>query len=265
MIVGNHDVAYKNTNDTNSPDLLLNDYSNISVYKDPQEIYIGELKVLLMPWICSDNYEQCMKAIEESNATVMLGHLEISGFQMYKGHNNDEGFDRRLFSKFNLVCSGHFHHRSNSDNIVYLGNPYEITWSDYDDPRGFHIFDSETLELEFVPNPFNIFTKIYYDDSKPLPVVDCNNKYIKLIVVSKTDFNKFDNFVEKIERSNPLELKIIEDMSEFESEALVDENVNLEDTMTLLQHYVDGLDTDADKDRIKTLMKTLYIEAQEFN
>ena len=81
-------------------------------------------------------------------------------------------------------------------------------------------------------------------------------------MVNKKDFVKFDQFVEKLYSKNPLELKIIEDMSEFETEAT--EDVNLEDTMTLLSSYVDNLETDADKNRLKILLKSLYVEAQEY-
>ena len=266
MIVGNHDTYFKNTNDVNSPHLLLQDYDNVQAYSKPTEYGIDGLSILLMPWICTDNYQECMDAIKISNAPVMFGHLEISGFQMYKGHDNHEGFDPKLFSKFDLVCSGHFHHRSSGGNISYLGNPYELTWADYDDPRGFHILDTRTKELEFIENPFNIFHKIYYDDTKDIGFKedDFKEKHLKLIVVNKTNYYEFDQFVERVYKSNPLELKIIEDMSEFEAEALGDEPVDLEDTMTLLSQYVDNLDTDADKDRIKTLMKTLYVEAQHF-
>lgn len=262
MIVGNHDTFFKNTNNVNSPHLLLNEYDNIEAYSSPTECE----GILLMPWICTDNYQACMQAIEQTECSTMFGHLEIAGFQMYKGHENDEGFDPKLFKKFDLVCSGHFHHRSSKGNISYLGNPYEMTWADFDDPRGFHIFDTSTKELEFIENPYNIFSKLYYDDTKDIEydVNDFENKHLKLIVVNKTDFYKFDQFVEKIYQSNPLELKIIEDMSEFEAEALGSEEVDLEDTLTLLSQYVDNLDTDADKSRIKTLMKTLYVEAQNY-
>lgn len=265
MIVGNHDTFFKNTNDVNSPGLLLQDYNNITAYSGPVEYGIGGLSILLMPWICSENYNECMEAIKISKSSVMFGHLEIAGFQMYKGHENEEGFDPKIFERFSLVCSGHFHHRSSSGNINYLGNPYELTWADYEDPRGFHIFDTSTTELEFIQNPYTIFKKIYYDDTKEIEVPEgIDNSHIKLIVVNKTDFYKFDQFIERLEKSNPLELKIIEDMSEFEAEALGSEEVDLEDTLTLLSQYVDNLDTDADKDRIKTLMKTLYVEAQNY-
>lgn len=266
MIVGNHDTFYKNTNDVNSPGLLLKDYDNIVAYSEPVDYNIDGLSILLMPWICTDNYNECMEAIKITKSQVMFGHLEIAGFQMYKGHDNEEGFDPKLFEKFDMVCSGHFHHRSSKGNINYLGNPYELTWADFEDPRGFHLFDTSTRELEFFENPYNIFSKLYYDDSKEIryDVEDFENKHLKLIIVNKTDFYKFDQFIERVEKANPLELKIIEDMSEFEAEALGNDDVDLEDTLTLLSQYVDNLETDADKERIKTLMKTLYVEAQHY-
>lgn len=266
MIVGNHDTFFKNTNNVNSPGLLLNDYTNVTAYSGPVEYSVDGTSILLMPWICTDNYNECMNAIKISNSQVLFGHFEIAGFQMYKGHENDEGFDPKLFEKFDLVCSGHFHHRSSKGNISYLGNPYEMTWADYDDARGFHIFDTSTRELEFIENPNHIFTKIYYDDTKDIGYGDEDfaDKHIKLIVVNKTDYYKFDQFVDSIYKANPLELKIVEDMSEFEAQALGDEPVDVEDTLTLLSQYVDAIETEADKDKIKTLMKTLYVEAQNY-
>ena len=266
MIVGNHDTFFKNTNDVNSPRLLLKDYE-FNVIDTPSELEFDDgSKIFMMPWICTDNYNQSMEAIKTTNAQVLFGHLEIAGFQMYKGHENGDGFDPRIFEKFDLVCSGHFHHRSSNGNINYLGNPYELTWADFEDPRGFHIFDTSKRSLEFIQNPFTIFSKIYYDDTKEIKysTEDFENKHLKLIVVNKTDYYAFDKFVEEIYKANPLELKIIEDLSEFESDAMGDQEVDLEDTITLLSQYVDSLDTEADKDRIKTLMKTLYVEAQAY-
>jgi DNA repair exonuclease SbcCD nuclease subunit len=268
MIVGNHDTFFKNTNDVNSPRLLLKDYE-FNVIDSPSELEFDDgSKIFMMPWICTDNYNQSMEAIKTTNAQVLFGHFEIAGFQMYKGHENDEGFDPKIFEKFDLVCSGHFHHRSSNRNINYLGNPYELTWADFEDPRGFHIFDTSARSLEFIQNPFTIFSKIYYDDEKVDPrSVDVNqyaSQHIKLIVVNKKDYYKFDQFIERLYKINPLELKIIEDLSEFEADAMGDQEVDLEDTVTLLSQYVDNLETEADKERIKTLMKTLYVEAQNY-
>ena len=72
---------------------------------------------------------------------------------------------KELFRRFDIVMSGHFHHKSDDGQIYYLGTPYEIYWNDYEDPRGFHIFDTETRELERIVNPYRIFEKVYYDDT----------------------------------------------------------------------------------------------------
>jgi len=266
MIVGNHDTFFKNTNDVNSPDLLLKEYQNITTYSSPTTINVDGRDILMLPWICTDNYQDSMKTIETTSAKVCFGHLELEGYQMFKGQENHEGFDPKLFKHFDLVCSGHFHHRQSKGNITYLGNPYQMFWNDYDDPRGFHIFDTDTLDLEFIENPYTIFERVYYDETKETANPEqYSNKLVKLIVVEKTDQLKYDKFIDKLYKANPLEVKIIEDMSEFEADILDDKDVDISDTQTLLSQYVDALETDVDKTRLKTLMKTLYIEAQDYN
>ena len=266
MLAGNHDTYFKNTNDVNSPELLLMNYDNINVIYEPTTIQLDNLSILMMPWICTDNYGTCMEAIKSSTAPVLMGHLELSGFTMYKGMMNEHGMDPKIFDRFDLVGSGHFHHRSRQNNIVYLGNPYALTWNDYDDPRGFTILDTETLGMDFVVNPHDIFAKLLYDDTafdpETFDVGIFADKMVKIIIVNKTDFYKYDRFMDRLYKQNILELKIIEDFSEFEAEAIDEENLNLEDTLSLLNGFVDGVETDADKSRIKTLLKELYIEAQ---
>jgi DNA repair exonuclease SbcCD nuclease subunit len=270
MIPGNHDTYFKNTNDVNSPELLLQEYNNITIYPEVTELMLDRRKVLFMPWICGENYQRSMEAVKDTDAEVCFGHFEFAGFIMYKGFANEHGMDAQAFNKFDLVCSGHFHHRHKIGNVAYLGNPYEMTWSDFDDPRGFNIYDTVTNELEFIENPNTLFRKFYYDDesvqfNELLENIDykqLEGRAIKLIVVKKTDFNKFDNFVDKLYSVNPYELKILEDFSEFEDDAVGEEAINLEDTMSLLNDYVDNIETDVDKDKLKTILQTLYIESQ---
>jgi len=267
MIAGNHDTYFKNTNEVNSPDLLLNDYSNIQTIDSPTNVDFGDSKFCMVPWICADNYQDTLTAIEQSAADICLGHLELSGFAMFKGQENHEGMDPKIFNGFKFVASGHYHHRSSKGNIHYLGNPYQMFWNDYDDPRGFHILDTKTLTAEFIENPFIIFEKYYYDDEKEDPSsIDTEkfrSKLIKVIVLNKKDFYKFDQFIDNLYKVNPIEVKIIEDFSEFETEAL-DETIDLEDTMTLLSNYVDSVETDVDKPKLKNILKELYVEAQHY-
>jgi DNA repair exonuclease SbcCD nuclease subunit len=166
ITLGNHDVYYKNTNRVNSVDQILKPY-NFNVYRGPQTVEFDGLPILLLPWINSENNEESLKAIQETNAEICAGHLEILGFEMFSGNiNYYDGLDKNIFGKFDTVMSGHFHHKSESSGIHYFGSPYHITWNDWGDSRGFHTFDTETREIEFIENPYQIFHKIYYDDSK---------------------------------------------------------------------------------------------------
>lgn len=262
VIPGNHDTYYKNTNEVNSIDLLLREYSNIHVIQQCQEMTFAGTDFSFIPWMCADNYDDTLDFIKRHKG-ICLGHFEISGFDMFRGAKNDGGMDRNLLSHYDKVFTGHFHHRSTDDNIYYLGSPYEIIWSDFDDPRGFHIFDTDTHELTFIENPHTIFRKIYYDDRKS--TIDASHykkSCVKLIVVHKHDYQKFDKLIDALYINEVVELTIHEDFSEFEAEALESENVNIEDTMTLLSEYVDSVESAKDKERLKTLLKTLYVEAQ---
>jgi DNA repair exonuclease SbcCD nuclease subunit len=264
MLAGNHDTYYKNTNEVNSPDLLLVEYGNIDVISKPETIVIDGTSICMMPWICPENYQESLDHIKNTKAEICMGHFEIAGFAMYRGMESHDGLAKETFEKFDLVFSGHYHHRSSDKHIHYLGNPYELTWQDYNDPRGFHLFDLDTRELEFICNPYRMFERIEYNDKDQDPVdldtLELEQKYVKLVVVNKTDFYKFDKFIQKLYNKGCHEIKIIEDMSEFQ-DGEIGEELNLEDTVSVLTHYIDSIETDVDKEQIKTYMRTLYTEA----
>jgi DNA repair exonuclease SbcCD nuclease subunit len=161
IIAGNHDTFYKNTNNVNAlRELVVGKYDNVHVYDDkPAEVLFDDVPVLMLPWICDDNMEASMRAINTSKAPIVMGHLELVGYEMYRGHVSDEGFDSKIFDRFDIVCSGHYHTRSNSNNIFYLGTPAQYTWSDYSDAKGFNILDTQTRSLEFIENPYQVFRK----------------------------------------------------------------------------------------------------------
>ena len=262
VIVGNHDVFYKNTNEINSPDLLLADYDNITPYSDPVELTYAGLDILMLPWICTENYQEVMAMINDTRAQVCFGHLELAGFQMYKGQVNDHGFDSKLFQRFDLVCTGHFHHRSSSGNIHYLGNPYELTWADYEDPRGFHIFDTETRELEFIQNPNRMFHKIFFNkDYTTGDYSHLKDTFVKVIVQNREQQIKFDLLIDKLEKAGVADLQVVDDHMHQD---LVDDNEiieDAEDTLTILSKFCEQLDTQADKKRLDNLLRNLYNEA----
>lgn len=270
LIVGNHDTYFKNTNEVNSlKELVGGRYKNIHVYEEAQEVEFDGHKILFMPWINANNEIYSFGMMQETDAEVMMGHLEINGFEMHKGQiHSSGGLDKSVFRKFDTVFSGHFHHKSDDGQIHYLGTPYELYWNDYQDPKGFHIYDTETRELTRIVNPYTIFEKIYYDDSSEdydnHDVIQYRDKIVKLIVVNKKDLYKFDKFTDRLFSADCLDVKVIEDFSDMDASTVSDDIVeNTEDTMTLLHKYVDELSVDLDKNRLKNMMKSLYTEAQD--
>jgi hypothetical protein len=263
MLIGNHDTTYKNTLETNSVTLLLSEYKNIKIINQPTTVAFNDLDITLIPWICSDNREECMNFIQSTRSEVCMGHFEISGFEMYRGQPCFDGLSVDTFNKFDMVFTGHYHHKSTSGNITYLGTPYEMTWHDHNDPKGFHIFDTDTRKLTFVQNPYKMFIRLEYNDLNQEPInldeFNLENTYIKLVVVNKNDYYKFDKFINKLYTKGCHEIKIIEDMSDF-NETQLDEKINLEDTLSILLAYIDTINN-IDKKKVNDFMKSLYTEA----
>jgi len=264
MIVGNHDIFFRNSTIINSPELLLNDYQNIKIYSSPKEFCIDGLDTLMIPWICADNEKETFKLLEQTEAKVVFGHLELNGFSVYPGQYQQEGLDKKVFQKFERVFSGHYHTRSDDGKIFYLGNPYQMFWNDVDDIRGFNIFDTNEYELEKFDNPYSMFERIYYDetDYKKFDTSYLTNKMVKIVVRKKEDHLKFDKFVDSILKVNPLELKIVENIDVFDDD--VDcSDITTEDTLGILDKYVQEADFDLNKDMVKKLLRDVYKEALE--
>jgi len=158
MIIGNHDTYYKSTNSVNSPGLLLQTYPNVKTYSEATEITVGGLKIMVLPWINPENQEQTLNQIKKTKAKVAMGHLELQGFRVNRNLIMEEhGLEADIFKNFTKVFSGHYHTRSDNGRIFYLGNPYEMYWTDVNDTRGFHIFDTETLTHTPINNPYKLF------------------------------------------------------------------------------------------------------------
>jgi len=264
-LVGNHTAYFKDTNDVNTLDGIVGEYNNISIYDRATEVEIGGLPILFLPWINQQNKEESYAAIENSKSKIAMGHLELNGFEAHRGYIMDHGDSTAPYRKFEKVFSGHYHRKSQRNNIWYLGNPYQIYWNDYRDPRGFHIFDTETLELEFIQNPYEIYQKIYYHEdniqSSMFKFHEYANTFIKIIVEKKTNTDKFERFISQLYSAGVHEIKVIEDPS-FEQDLSEEIDIEREDTLTILERYVDDMEH-SDKDALKNILKSLYVEALE--
>ena len=263
MIVGNHDTYYKNTNEVNSPELLLQTYKNIKTYSKPTEVNIGGLDILFLPWINQENEELSFNTIKKTTCRCAMGHLELQGFRVNRQLIMEHGLQSELFEKFTTVFSGHYHTRSNDGKIFYLGNPYEMYWTDVNDTRGFHIFDTETLELTPINNPYKLFYNIYYEDTphQMFDATEYENKIVKVIVRKKSKPKDFEKFIDKLYNVGVQDLKIVENFVIQENEDFeVDEEEN---TMSILNRYIEESEFEFDKNIIKGIFQDLYRQACE--
>ena len=267
IIPGNHDVYYKNTNELCALKELLGYFtSNVNIIMKPTVLNYGGMNVAVAPWINSKNHDECLDFISNCKADIFGGHLELAGFEMMPGIINPHGMSVEYFKRFEMTLSGHFHTKSTQGNITYLGSQMEFTWSDVDDPKYFHILDSETRELTPVRNPITMFKKFVYDDENNdysnIDYSQFEDKFVKVVVLNKNDLYSFDRFIDNLQQVNTHELKIAENFEEFLGESVEDEKVDIEDTHELLDSYVDAVSTDLEKDKLKLKLRELHIEAQ---
>jgi DNA repair exonuclease SbcCD nuclease subunit len=267
-LVGNHDVAFKNTLEVNSPALLLNEYENVFLAENFHTENFDGVDIDFIPWICDSNEDDIFQKMKKSKSQICFGHFEIAGFEMDKGNICEEGLDKKTLDKYDVVLSGHFHHKSTDGNITYVGTPYEMTWADYNDAKGFHIFDTATRDLEFIENIYSMFHKLNYDDTerdfehwKSFNFEKMKNSYVKLVVINKQNPYLFDYVLDNLYKAGVSDISIVEDFNDL---SLVDdaEIINqAEDTMTILSKYIDNLTLDVEPEKLKSLMRELYVEA----
>jgi hypothetical protein len=259
VLLGNHDSFHKNTLSINSPNLLLGEYTDcIKLYDAPTTV--GSFDII--PWICSDNQEQITEFLNRKKISkYCLGHFEIAGFAMYRGaEGSHEGLSPALFDRYNMVFSGHYHHRSTKGNITYTGTPYEITWSDFADPKGFHVLDTKTGSLKFIENPYTIFRRVHYNNGWSGDIDSLKDCIVKVVVQEKSDLYLYERFIDSIKLVGTHDLSIIENLDDFK-DGEVEETIDLEDSAAIIDSYIDGITTNLDKGKIKTYMKSLYNEA----
>lgn len=266
---GNHDSFYANSLRVTSLSELVEDkYDNVTIIDDPREIRFDKLDILCMPWICKENEEKSMKMLVDTKCSVVFGHFEISGFDMYPGMTMKKGMDKGIFQRFNRVLSGHYHHKSDDRVIHYLGTQYELTWSDYSDPKGFHVFDTETLEIEFIENPSPMFHKIEYDDTdtnySEMDLGHLIGRTVKLVVVEKNDLDMYESFYGRLNDMDLAKFISIDNVGLSISEEISDGELS-ENILIVMENFLNEstIPKNIKKPQLNKLIKALYIEASQ--
>lgn len=259
MLVGNHDAFYKNTLKINAPSLNLSEYDNVIIYDSPITIQLKDTPIYMVPWVCDDNAQEFIDKRDLSPAKIVMGHLQIAGFYANQNYQCMDGLDMQVFSKFDQVFSGHFHKKSTSGNITYLGNPYQMYWNDEGNQRGFHLYDLNTNELEFIPNKRNMFYKLNYKEGNVVDTNKFKDSYVKILVEKGASQQNLAMLVDVINTTGVHDLKVIESF-----DLTIDDDVEVEgeDTLTTLTNYISNMN-DVNKDNLIQIFKTLYQEAYD--
>ncbi len=259
-IVGNHDMYYKNTIIPNSTTEIVGHYPNVEIYDKPTEV--GD--ILFVPWICKENQEECINAIKTSEKKICVLHPEIVGANM-GGSECTDGLEVQAFDRFETVVCGHFHIRGQYGNCTYVGTPYELTWTDYGDDKGFHILNG--TELEFTKLDFPLFHRFTYDEDKKTDYIlehDLTDKHVKLIIENRQDFKAYELFMDKLQIKGMKDLKVIEPLTSLNSSDSVVEftgELEIKTTESLIEDYISDLYPEK-KTGLTQLMLGLHSEAR---
>jgi len=261
-ILGNHDVYFRNTNEVNSTKELFGD--SLELYEEPTLVNFDGLDIAFLPWVNKENYKQSVEFIKNVAAPILIGHLELDGYEVMRGIQYQGGMNAKLFERFEKVYSGHFHCRQEKGNIYYMGTQYQITFSDLNETKGFHIFDTSTREIEFIENPYKMFYTLSYNDENGPVKFEKNphlkGSYIKLLVEKKKHPYDFDRYMDKLYEAGVSKITLVEELvdSEWTKEEIVD---LAQDTVTLINNEIDTIKEVEDKPRMKKLIKDLYMES----
>ena len=262
VLVGNHDIYYRESVKINTIREMLTDYQLLNpdiltIVDEPTTIQIADENFLVCPWVCKEKEVIIDDLINSSDAKYCVGHFEFNGFEMQKGQTIKTKFDHTQYSKFDLVISGHYHHKSRKDNVLYVGTTYQLTWAYYNDDKGLWVFDSG--KMHFCKNRHTIFNRIEYSEDVIPEESQIKNKYIQVIVKQRPDKKKFNAFLDSLHLMSPYDVKVREMFSEEMSTEVIQHDVK--NTESIIKEFIENSVIELDKEKMIQIMNDLYREA----
>jgi DNA repair exonuclease SbcCD nuclease subunit len=225
LIVGNHDLWNKGSNDINSV-RLFNFVENINVYTDTTTIEVFGAKLVLMPWI--EKRLEMIKQIQSNSGDYLFCHSDLNGCRMHLNsvaHRNADKIDVDEFNRFKHVFSGHIHIRQTNKNFTFIGSPYQMDRNDMGDQKGITVLDLISGNIHFEPNTYSpVFKKVQVVNEDDVELIDGlkNSKdYIDLVISNNLLINnrKLRRKLETIlETGNFASVEYLDDIVKTEKE-----------------------------------------------
>jgi DNA repair exonuclease SbcCD nuclease subunit len=245
MIIGNHDIFMKSSNEINSLKVFKNN-SKITVFEEPTKIRLGPRTALIMPWRENHAVEKEVLSDPANAAELLFCHTDIKGFTFNKMQKIDEGNDASEFHSFQRVYSGHIHWAQQFKNIRMLGCPYELTRSDSGNTKSFWLLDLQSLEETQFKNTtspkFLRYSLSWVLEQKIQDLQELfNNNYVDLMIdATWSPWFPFSQFIESFTGYRKINYIITTAESSEESEDLPmeTEEINL---LKMIEIHVDAL------------------------
>jgi DNA repair exonuclease SbcCD nuclease subunit len=262
ILLGNHDVFYNTSTDINSLK-MLSKFKNIHLIEQIEKIKIYDRDFLFVPWqIDNDAF---VEKIKNYTAEICCGHFDILHFWYNKFKECEAGLMKEIFyDRFKVVYSGHFHSRSNQNNIYYIGCPFQLTRADSGEEKGFVVLDTETLIHEYINNTKSFkFISIKYPEIVKEELIKGNICDIQLTYNENYDDLKVNEYIEKIEKFKPIEIqkKIINNFLTPEIEKEIEEN-KVKTIEELIVEYVKTV-PNIDNSKIENELMNLFKECSK--
>ena len=278
-LLGNHDIVYRNSLSHSFPKENLNEFEYVKVIDEPTKVSIGKYTIGLMPWIVDlKNYSLPDKC------DILMGHFDIQSMPMLTNIMSHEGHLVDEFKSYKHVFSGHYHIKSDKDNIHYVGTQYQLSWNDFDQTKGFYVV-RDNYQFEYIENVITPrFMKIYYKEiagdceirlagdgderniSKLQAIELAKKNYLKVFVEKCSNQIEFDRFYDSllIVSKNDYKIEIVNSEEIIEDYDFSDFDTSLESetsTVDLIMSYIESMVFTDDID--KQLL--LDLSRKEFN
>jgi predicted MPP superfamily phosphohydrolase len=187
ILVGNHDLWNKGSNDINSVRIFGYINNNISVYEKTSVMEIDSKKIILMPWI--EKRVDMISEIDDNPGDYLFCHSDLNGCRMHLNsvaHRNPDKIDVENFRGYKDVFSGHIHITQKNNNFRFVGSLYQMDRNDINDQKGITILDLSTGDIHFEPNRFSpVFRKVSVkneEDIENLDQLKDSRDYIDLLI-----------------------------------------------------------------------------------
>lgn len=266
LIVGNHDIYNKSSNDVTTLNVLKY-IKGVKIYYNPEVEVIGGKTVLFHPWV--ENKETQSKILSKFNGDYIFGHLDVYGVETNAKGIKAKSANAVDVSEFKTaqVYAGHIHLRQNYKNIHYVGNPYSKVRGE-GNTKGITVLNIKTGKDEFYENTYSpkfLSENIYEISNVTVGELKekWNNNYIDLHVLgSDITKCKFDELREELAGY----YKEFNIKNESNASGLVDDfgeaNSDFEDAKTSEEHLNDFIENTDWEPFVKDSVRQLLLETR---